>query len=126
MAKEKLRHIVVGEARFADFEKLARSYDLSNKEMLETMIHFFKVTQMDPRHVTSTSAADAIKALDRRLISFIRQQEKEQLRPMKDELALITRKLYAFDDEDTGLGKVTHLRKMNERLKQIAQKLGIT
>lgn len=125
MAEEKIKHLTLGEAAFKDFERLATSYKLYHKALLEIMIHYFKVTGIDPRERQAGNPTDAIKALDQRLISFIKQQEKEQLRPIKDELALITKKLYAFDDEEKGLGKVHHLRKMNERLKRIAEKLGL-
>ena len=90
------------------------------------MIQYFKATKADPRDPKADNPTDAIKALDRRLVSFIRQQEKEQLRPIADELKLISQKVYELDDPKTGVGKVEHLRKMNERLKRISEKLGIT
>lgn len=123
---EKPRHVTASPATFADFEKLAEQYGLSNKGLLEAMVSYFKATKADPRDSKTDNPTDAIKALDRRLISFIKQQEKEQLRPIKDELILISRKLYELDDAKTGVGKIEHLRKMNERLKQIAEKVGVT
>lgn len=106
--------------------RMASSYGLSKKALIVAMLRYFKATKADPRDPKADNPTDAIKALDRRLISFIRQQEKEQLRPIKDELILISRKLYEMDDPANGVGKVEHLRKMNERLRQIAEKIGVT
>ena len=106
--------------------RMASSYGLSKKGLLVAMLQYFKATKADPRDPKADNPTDAIKALDRRLVSFIKQQEKEQLRPIKDELILISRKLYEMDDPANGVGKVEHLRKMNERLRQIAEKIGVT
>ena len=122
----KAHHVTASPATFADFEKLAQQYGLSNKGLLAAMVQYFKATKTDPRDPKADNPTDAIKALDRRLISFIRQQEKEQLRPIKDELILISRKLYEMNDEKTGVGKIEHLRKINERLRQVAEKVGVT
>ena len=104
---------------------LAKAYKLTNKDLFSAMVRYFQATKADPRDPKTDNPTDAIKALDRRLISFIKQQEKEQLRPIKDELILISRKLYEMDDPANGVGKVEHLRKMNERLRLIAEKVGV-
>lgn len=106
-------------------DRLAKQYGLTKKGLVEAMIQYFQATKADPRDHKTENPTDAIKALDRRLISFIKQQEKEQLRPIKDELVLISRKLYELDDAKTGVGKIEHLRKINERLKLVAQKVGV-
>ena len=123
---EKAHHVTASPATFAEFEKLADQYGLTNKGLLAAMVQYFKATKADPRDPKADNPTDAIKALDRRLISFIKQQEKEQLRPIKDELILISRKLYEMDDAKTGVGKIEHLRKINERLRQVAEKVGVT
>ena len=110
----------------AELGKLASSYGLSKKGLIVAMLQYFKATKADPRDPKADNPTDAIKALDRRLISFIKQQEKEQLRPIKDELILISRKLYEMDDAQTGVGKIEHLRKINERLRLVAEKVGVT
>jgi hypothetical protein len=121
-----LKSIDVDPDLYEAFKKLAKSYDMTNKDLFGAMVRYFNATKADPRDPKADNPTDAIKALDRRLISFIKQQEKEQLRPIKDELILISRKLYEMDDPANGVGKVEHLRKMNERLRQIAEKVGVT
>ncbi len=114
----------VDRATADELGRMASSYGLSKKALIVAMLRYFKATKADPRDPKADNPTDAIKALDRRLISFIKQQEKEQLRPIKDELILISRKLYELDDPQTGVGKVDHLRKINERLRQVAEKVG--
>lgn len=124
--RNKAHHVTASPATFTEFEKLAQQYGLTNKALLAAMVQYFTVTKADPRDPKADNPTDAIKALDRRLISFIKQQEKEQLRPIKDELVLISRKLYELDDPKLGVGKIEHLRKINERLRLVAQKVGVT
>jgi len=124
--QQKVHHIIASSTTFADFEQLAQQHELNNKALLAAMVQYFMLTKADPRTPIGGNPTDAIKALDRRLISFIKQQEKEQLRPIKDELVLISRKLYELDDAKTGVGKIEHLRKMNERLRLIAEKVGVS
>jgi len=121
-----LKSIDVDPDLYEDFKKLGKAYKLTNKDLFSAMVRYFQATKADPRDPKTDNPTDAIKALDRRLISFIKQQEKEQLRPIKDELILISRKLYEMDDPASGVGKVEHLRKMNERLRLIAEKVGIS
>ncbi|WP_461102974.1 BfmA/BtgA family mobilization protein [Spirosoma koreense] len=74
---------------YEDFTRLADQYGLTNKALLEAMISYFKATKADPRDAKADNPTDAIKALDKRLISFIRQQEKQILKPMHDNMAAL-------------------------------------
>lgn len=87
--KERDKQVSVSPALFADFERMADSYGLTNKALLETMIRYFQATKADPRDPKTDNPTDAIKALDKRLISFIRQQEKQLLKPMHDNMQLV-------------------------------------
>ena len=84
MDKEKVHHITANTPTFTEFERLATSYGLTNKALLEAMVSYFKVTKADPRNPEADNPTDAIKALDKRLIGFIKEQEKKILIPMKE------------------------------------------
>ncbi|UFH57515.1 BfmA/BtgA family mobilization protein [Spirosoma sp. KNUC1025] len=88
-SKEKDKQILISADLFAKFERMAGSYGLTKKALLEAMIFYFKATQADPRDPKADNPTDALKALDKRLVSFIRQQENELLRPMSDDLKLL-------------------------------------
>jgi hypothetical protein len=87
--KEKDKQILISVDLFAEFERMADSYRLTKKGLLEAMIVYFKATQADPRNPKADNPTDAIKALDKRLVSFIRQQENTMLQPMADDLKLL-------------------------------------
>jgi hypothetical protein len=87
--RERDKQVSVSPALFTDFERMAASYGLTNKALLETMIRYFQATKADPRDPKADNPTDAIKALDKRLISFIRQQEKQILKPMHDNMQVL-------------------------------------
>jgi uncharacterized protein YidB (DUF937 family) len=71
-------------------ERLGDKLGLSNKELIGVMVQFFAVTKLDPRYPKADSPdvalkklTDKVDALDKRFIGFIREQEKEILKPMR-------------------------------------------
>ena len=84
------------EAAYDGFRQLAKEYELSNPELLAAMVQYFRVTKADPRHPTGpdlTSSLAKITAkladLDKRTIGFIREQEKQYLKPILAEVQAI-------------------------------------
>ena len=109
--------ISVSETTFSEFERMAASYGLSNKGLLEAMVTYFKVSKADPRDPQADNPTDAIKALDRRLISFIREQEKKILIPIKEAV---------FDMASTeGMPRRSDLRIVNANVKKIITGLNL-
>lgn len=117
MEKEKLRHIVASAATFSEFERMANAYGLTNKGLLESMVQYFKVTKADPRDAKADNPTDAIKALDKRLISFIKEQEKNTLNPMKEALFELA--------GSEGVARKNELRIVNGNVKKIIEHLKI-
>lgn len=115
MEKDKAHHITASPTTFADFEKLAQEYGLTNKGLLAAMVQYFKVTKADPRDPKADNPTDAIKALDKRLIGFIKEQEKKILIPMKEAV---------FDIASTeGTARRSDLRIVNANVKRIIKGL---
>ena len=113
----KYRTISVSESTFAEFERMAESYGLTNKGLVEAMLTYFKISKADPRDPKADNPTDAIKALDRRLVSFIKEQEKKLLVPMKDAL---------FEIASTeGMPRREDLRIVNANVKKIITHLNI-
>lgn len=100
MEKEKIRdkQVALSPALFIEFERMAESYGLTNKGLLEAMLRYFKATKADPRNPKAEHPTEAIKALDKRFVSFIRQQEKEVLKPMHDEMTQVADELYGLKE----------------------------
>ena len=103
--------ISVSEDTFKEFERMADSYGLTNKGLVEAMMTYFKVSKADPRNPQADNPTDAIKALDKRIVSFIKEQEKKILIPMKEAI---------FDMAGTeGVPRREDLRTVNRNVKKI-------
>lgn len=109
--KERDKQVSLSPALFGDFERMADSYGLTNKALLETMIRYFQATKADPRDPKMDNPTDAIKALDKRLISFIRQQEKQLLKPIADNMVILN------------TNGITQMETVNTYMKAIAESL---
>lgn len=77
------------EAAYEGFRQLAKEHKLTNPELLAAMVHYFRVSKADPRQPTGpdlTSSLAKLTAkladLDKRTIGFIREQEKQYLKPI--------------------------------------------
>lgn len=82
----KYKTISVDEETFKQFEKLAGQYELSNKGLIEAMLKYFHATKSDPRSPREVNIVEAIKALDKRIIGFMKTQERDLLKPMATEI----------------------------------------
>lgn len=84
-----LKSIDVDPDAYDAFRTLAKSYHLTSKDLFGAMVQYFKATKADPRDPKADNPTDAIKALDKRLIGFIREQEKKILRPLSDDMQVL-------------------------------------
>lgn len=73
--------------------RMGEKYSLSHKELIGVMVQYFAVTKADPRHpkadlpdVALKKMAEKVDGLDKRLIGFIREQEKDLLKPILSEV----------------------------------------
>jgi hypothetical protein len=89
----KLKTINAEEAAYEGFRQLAKECELTNPELVAAMVQYFRVTKADPRHPTGldlTTSLAKITAkladLDKRTIGFIREQEKQYLKPILAEV----------------------------------------
>jgi len=113
----KYKTVNANESDFAEFERLANAHSLTNTALFSAMVQYFKVTKADPRDPKADNPTDAIKALDKRLISFIREQEKKTLNPIKEAL---------FDlASSEGAARKHELRIVNANVKKIITHLKI-
>lgn len=89
----RLKTINADEAAYEGFRQLAKECSLTSPELVATMVQYFRVTKADPRQPTGpdlTSSLAKITAkladLDKRTIGFIREQEKQYLKPILAEV----------------------------------------
>jgi hypothetical protein len=74
-------------------ERLGDKFGLSHKDLIAVMVQYFTVTKVDPRDtkadvpdVAMKKMAQKVDMLDKRMIGFIREQEKELLKPILSEV----------------------------------------
>ena len=77
-------------------ERLGTKFGLSHKDLIAVMAQYFTLTKTDPRDtkadvpdVALKKLTEKVDGLDKRLIRFIREQEKELLKPILSEVKAI-------------------------------------
>ena len=116
---EKITTISVSQGAGDKFSEIAEKYHIPKKEMFERMVEFFYRTGHDPEDFKIEGSADAIKRLDKRLISFIRTQEKEKLTPMLEEMALANRQFQEFFVEAPNKNQLQQIVDNQRKLKEL-------
>ncbi|SHJ85100.1 hypothetical protein SAMN02745146_0344 [Hymenobacter daecheongensis DSM 21074] len=89
----RLKTINADEAAYEGFRQLAKEYKLTSPELVATMVQYFRVTKADPTQPTGpdlttllAKLGGKLDALDKRTIGFIREQEKQYLKPILAEV----------------------------------------
>jgi hypothetical protein len=87
------KNLAVSVGTHRQIERLAEKFGLTQKDLVAAMAQYFTVTKTDPRDSKADSPdvalkkmAEKVDGLDKRLIGFIREQEKELLRPILSEI----------------------------------------
>lgn len=88
---EAIKPLQLDEATHTNLKRLAKEHGRSMKQLVAEMVNYFKQSGQDPQQVNAGSSANAIKSLEKRFTTFIRNQEKERLTPMLDELAIVSK-----------------------------------
>jgi molecular chaperone DnaK (HSP70) len=140
------KHIVVDEEYKKRISQLAKDFDINEKQLVQSMADYFFNTGIDPRKSTRESFNTAIKKLeksiketDNRIISFIKQQEKTQLKQIIENLEVLVKKQYDYSKGFENFGDTlekfdksyielltkinTNQKSLNENIKAIANKI---
>jgi hypothetical protein len=87
------KSVLVSAVTHQQLERLGAKYDLSHKDLVGAMAQFFITTKADPRDLKADVPDVALKkltekvdGLDKRMIGFIREQERELLKPILAEV----------------------------------------
>lgn len=104
------KSLSVSEGTHQQLERLGDKLGLSHKDLIAAMVSYFAVTKADPRYpaadapdVALKKMAQKVDGLDKRLIGFIREQEKELLKPMLSEVKALRSQLKPAPGGATGL-----------------------
>jgi hypothetical protein len=87
------KSLSVSSGTHQQLERLGDKFGLSHKDLIAVMVQYFTATKIDPRDTKADTPDVALKkmaqkvdTLDKRLIGFIREQEKELLKPILSEV----------------------------------------
>ncbi|GMN06313.1 hypothetical protein MTsPCn5_17020 [Croceitalea sp. MTPC5] len=67
-------------------KQLSLTYGSPIGALTEAMIRYFKRTGINPKDAINENPSTMIKILDKRIVSFLKVQERDILKPLKDEV----------------------------------------
>ena len=138
------KSIIIDEKAHAELGKLSESLHMNLGALIQEMIYYFKKTGIDPKEAVNKNPSLMVAALDKRIISFLKVQERDILKPLRQDvfnyqniqkeeiskLIISINKLLSQHSERTNAIKKTHvvnLDKTNstdaERTKMIISEL---
>lgn len=81
----KSKSIQIQERHHKDLQKLSESLGQSYGKLVEKMILYFKRTGINPDDMKNESPSSRIQQLDKRFVSFLKAQERDILKPLRQE-----------------------------------------
>tara|TARA_B100000378_G_scaffold226603_1_gene190680 strand:+ start:5964 stop:6428 length:465 start_codon:yes stop_codon:yes gene_type:complete len=82
----KKKSVLISSFHHKELQKLSEANSLSYYKLVEEMIIYFKKTGINPREPKNESPVKALKELDKRMVSFLRAQERDILKPLREEV----------------------------------------
>ncbi|TQI71424.1 hypothetical protein JM79_2357 [Gramella sp. Hel_I_59] len=80
------KSILISAYHHKELAKLSEAFGYSYYKLVEEMITYFKKTGINPLDSKNENPSKAVRELDKRLISFIRIQERDILKPLRQEV----------------------------------------
>ncbi|WP_298246114.1 BfmA/BtgA family mobilization protein [uncultured Christiangramia sp.] len=80
------KSILISTYHHKELAKLSDAFGFSYYKLVEEMITYFKKTGINPLDSKNENPSMALKTLDKRLISFIKIQERDILKPLRQEV----------------------------------------
>lgn len=82
----KNKSIIINEKAHKELKILSEGFNTNYGNFVEQMISYFKKTGNDPTDQKNYSASQKLQVLDKRLVSFLKVQERDILKPMRQEV----------------------------------------
>mgnify|MGYP000280072074 CR=1 FL=1 len=77
------KSIIIKAAYHKEILKLSQAFSLPIGRLVEEMIIYFKKTGINPKDAINENPSAMVKALDKRIVSFMKVQERDILKPMR-------------------------------------------
>lgn len=80
------KSILIEEKPHKELAKLSQSLGLNYGSLVEEMIYYFKKTGIDPKDAVNKDPSAMVTALDKRIVSFLKVQERDILKPLRQDV----------------------------------------
>ncbi len=80
------KSILINQKYHKDLKTLSDGLNEPMSTLIEQMILYFKRTGIDPKNAVNNNPSIMVKALDKRIVSFLKVQERDILKPMRNEV----------------------------------------
>ncbi len=80
------KSILIKEFHHKELVKIAKTFGSQYGDLIESMIIYFKKTGINPVEAINENPAAMVKVLDKRIVSFLKVQERDILKPLRNEV----------------------------------------
>ena len=80
------KSILISTYHHKELKVLSEAYNLNYYRLVEEMIVYFKKTGINPSDSKNENPSKGLKELDKRLVSFLKVQERDILKPLRQEV----------------------------------------
>lgn len=80
------KSILIEEKPHKELAKLSESLRLNYGTLVEEMIYYFKKTGINPKDAVNKDPSAMVSALDKRIVSFMKVQERDILKPLRQDV----------------------------------------
>ena len=80
------KSVIIDEKAHLELVKLSKTFKMNYGSFVSEMIYYFKKTGVDPKEAQNKNPSELIGTLDRRIVSFIKVQERDILKPLRQEV----------------------------------------
>ena len=82
----KKKSLIINEFHHKELVKLSSTFGVQYGVLVENMILFFKKTGINPKDAINENPSVMVKTLDKRIVSFLKVQERDILKPFRHEV----------------------------------------
>ena len=80
------KSILIEEMPHLELKKLAEALNMNLGALVHEMIFYFKKTGIDPKDAANKDPSAMVTSLDERIVSFMKVQERDILKPLRQEV----------------------------------------
>lgn len=80
------KSIAIEEKPHSELIKLAKALNMNLGALIHEMIYYFKKTGIDPKDAVNKDPSAMVTALDKRIVSFMKVQERDILKPLRQDV----------------------------------------